>query len=73
MPSSHPIRDTLKLEKFKGEVTQLRPVTSKRGTNHSHEVAVLPLFSRLSLTTSARTSELEGITPLTPPQITRNH
>lgn len=45
MPSSHPIRDALKLEKFKGKVTQLRPVTSKRGTNHSHEVAALPLFN----------------------------
>lgn len=73
MPSSYPIRDALKLEKFKGKVTQLRPGTSKRDTNHSHEVAALPLFNRLSLTTSARTSELEGITPLTPPQITRNH
>lgn len=45
MPSSHPIRDALKLEKFKGKVTQLRPVTTKRGTNHSHEVAALPLFN----------------------------
>lgn len=45
MPSSHPIRDALKLEKFKGKVTQLRPVTTKRGTNNSHEVAALPLFN----------------------------
>lgn len=45
MPSSHPIRDALKLAKFKGKVTQLRPVTTKRDTNHSHEVAALPLFN----------------------------
>lgn len=45
MPSSHPNRDALKLENFKGKVTQLRPVTTKRGTNHSHEVAALPLFN----------------------------
>lgn len=45
MPAYHPIRDALKLEKFKGRVTELRPVTTNRGTNHSHEVAALPLFN----------------------------
>ena len=66
MPSSHPIRDALKLEKFKGKVAQLRPVTTKEA-QITHMKWLLFHFSiRLSLTTSARTSELEGITPLTP-------
>lgn len=45
MPSCYPIRNTLKKEKFKGEVTQLRSETLTEVTNHSHEVAALPLFN----------------------------
>lgn len=66
MPSSHPIRDALKLEKFKGKVAQLRPVTTKEAQITHMKWLLFHSSIRLSLTTSARTSELEGITPLTP-------
>lgn len=66
MPSSHPIRDALKLEKFKGKVAQLRPVTTKEAQITHTKWLLFHSSIRLSLTTSARTSELEGITPLTP-------
>ena len=64
MPSSHPIRDALKLEKFKGKVAQLRPVTTKEAQITHMKWLLFHSSIRLSLTTSARTSE--GITPLTP-------
>ena len=66
MPSSHPIRDALKLEKLKGKITQLRPVTTQEAQITHMKWLLFHSSIRLSLTTSARTSELEGITPLTP-------
>ena len=66
MPSPHPIRDALKLEKFKGKGAQLRPVTTQEAQITHMKRLLFHSSTRLSLTTSARASELESVTPLTP-------